>query len=244
VSTEVDATASVRKLVADYPQTRPVFERLGIDYCCGGNRTLEAAAAAGGVALETLLAAVRGALETPAPADERFRDWSAAPPAEVADYIERRHHAFMHANLPRLERLLGKVLAAHAQRHGPMLTRLMECYDAMDAALAHHLYTEELVVFPMIREAQAWARGAGRVPPRESLVYHLQHLEEEHSAAGRELERLRQITADYRLPEDACESFCALYEGLQEMEDDLHQHVHLENNVLFPKVRALRQGPG
>ena len=240
----IGRTASLRKLVADYPQTRPVFERFGIDYCCHGTRTVEAAAVEDGVELAALLGALRSSLASPLPEGEDFRDWAGAPPSEVADHVERRHHAYMHEHLPRLERLMGRVLEAHGPRHGHMLAPLMTTYESMEAALNHHLYTEELVVFPLIREAQAWARGEGAVPPRESLAYHLQHLEEEHALAGRELERLREITSGYQLPEDACEAFRALYEGLQELEKDLHLHVHLENNVLFPKARDLQRTRG
>jgi regulator of cell morphogenesis and NO signaling len=236
---DFDADTLVRRLVAEHPQTRPVFERFGIDYCCHGGRSLKVAAAEGGVELAALLAVLRNALAAPAPQGESFRDWSAAPAGELAAYIEKRHHGFMHEQLPLLERLLGRVLSAHGPRHGQVLASLLAAYESMDSALTHHLFTEELVVFPLIREAEAWARGAGRVAPRESLPYHLEHLEGEHAAAGRELERLRAITSNYALPEDACESFRALYDGFQEMERDLHQHIHLENNVLFPKVREL-----
>jgi regulator of cell morphogenesis and NO signaling len=232
-------TTLVRELVARAPQTRPVFESFGIDYCCGGGRPLAAAAAGRGLAVGTLLAALRQALLAPPPAGEDYRDWSEASAGELADYIEKRHHAFMHRQLPRLEELMARVSKAHGARHGRVLSALAGLGEAIDAALTHHLYTEELVIFPLIRQLAGGAPPERRAEAQESLGYHLEHLEQEHQAAGRELERMRAVTSNYALPEDACESWKALYDGLAAVEADLHQHIHLENNVLFPKVREL-----
>jgi regulator of cell morphogenesis and NO signaling len=185
----------------------------------------------------------RAAAGTPAAARER-RDWSAAPLPELAAHILARHHGFMWKQLPRLGAALERVLAAHGGRHGRELRAVQAVYTEMEAALIHHLLTEEELVFPQIISISP---GAG--PRRdgwgtELLRPHLEHLEEEHRAASRELGRLREAASGYRLPGDACAAFRGLYEGLEAMEADLHEHIRLENHILFPRARRPVPGPG
>ncbi len=234
MSEKITESTVVGELIIRNPGMRPILERLGIDYCCGGRHTLKEAAAEKGVSLKEVLDGLDHALVKTSAAGRDYRDWSSASLPELIAHILNRHHTFMKEQLPRLAAILSRVLVAHGARHGEELRALQELYAAMDTALTHHLFTEEEVVFPLILKV---AGGAGRNANEvEALRPHIEHLEEEHRAAGRELQRMREVTSNYRLPEDACASFRALYEGLTAMEVDLHEHIHLENNILFPRA--------
>jgi len=226
---------TVRDLVVQYPQTRAVLERLGIDYCCGGGHELKEAAAEKGVALDALLSALKESLETSA--DESSRDWSTASLTELADHIEARHHTFMWEQLPRLQELMTKVLKAHGPKHGEMLSRLQGVYRSLREEIEQHLMKEEQILFPGIRRIEAYAREGGEKPALHcgSIQNPIRQMQHEHEDAGAALTEMREITSDYALPGDACNTFAALYDGLKELEDDLHEHIHLENNILFPK---------
>lgn len=229
----------VRDLIAKHPGTRTLLERLGIDYCCGGQHTLREAAVGKGIDPKALLEGLNAAMAESPPGESGPKDWSAAALSELMAHILKRHHAFMHEQLPRLEAILARVLVAHAARHGEALRAVQGTYGAMDTALTHHLITEEEVVFPLIGRVEAGS-GAGRNDGQPAFLrQHIEHLEEEHRTAGNELRRLRELTSGYRPPVDACASFRALYEGLEAMEADLHEHIHLENNILFPRALGL-----
>lgn len=234
----IDAKATVRQVVAQHPTAKAVFQKHGIDYCCGGGVDLATAAEKRRVPLDQLLEALAEAIAHPPPgAEADNRDWWKAPLTELCDYIEKRHHTFMHRELPRLHELLLKVVKAHSENHGAMLKALQRVYESLRAELEAHLQKEEQILFPYIRQTEAWAEGRGAPP-----VYHcgslrnpIRQMEAEHEHAGQALAELRRVTNDYALPPDACPTFDAVYDGLIEMEDDLHQHIHLENNILFPR---------
>ncbi|HOX05638.1 MAG TPA: iron-sulfur cluster repair di-iron protein [Planctomycetota bacterium] len=233
---KITGNMAVRDLIVRHPGMRMLLERLGIDYCCGGQHTLKEAAAEKNLSLPDLLDGLDRAMAKPAPGRDAARDWRSAPLEDLAAHILKRHHTFMKAQLPRLEGLLIRVLAAHGERHGDELRTVQGTYESMDTALTHHLLTEEEVVFPLILETAASAASGRGDEVVARLRPHLEHLEAEHRQAGRELQKLRETTSGYRLPDDACPSFRALYEGLEAVEQDLHEHIHLENNILFPRA--------
>ena len=237
---------TVRDILVAHPATRRTLERLGIDYCCGGHRSLREAAQEAGADVEEVLAALRAALRqaASAPAQPGARpepDWQRMSVTDMANHIERKHHAFMKEALPRLEDLLGRVRRAHQERHGPMLGDLTQTFSGLRAEIEVHLVKEEQVLFPYLRRIEAYAQGRGERPPLQhvTVANPIAQMRWEHERAGAALARMRGLTEGYALPPDACESFRALYEGLQEMEDDLHQHIHLENNILFPRAIEL-----
>jgi regulator of cell morphogenesis and NO signaling len=235
---------TIRNLVVKYPQTRPVLERLGIDYCCGGGHVLKEAAAEKGVALDTLFSALKDSLENSS--DEPARDWSVATLTELADHIEERHHTFMREQLPRLQELMAKVFTAHRPRHGDMLSRLQDVYQSLRKEIEQHLMKEEQILFPGIRQIEAYAREGGEKPKLHcgSVQNPIRQMEREHDNAGAALVKMRELASNYALPEDACNTFAALYDGLKDLEDDLHEHIHLENNILFPGSIELESKSG
>lgn len=217
-------------IVDSNPAAARVLEHHQLDYCCGGQRTLEDACADRDLDAAVVLAE----LDSVEPAG--VADWSTMTPATLVDHIEATHHRYLHDELPRLTALVTKVLGVHGARH-PELRDVESTYNALRFDLEPHLMKEEQVLFPMIRElATATSRpsfhcGSVANPIRMMLL--------EHDQAGELLARLREITNGFEPPVDACASYEALYLGLHDLEADTHLHVHKENNVLFPAVLAL-----
>jgi len=188
-----------------------------------------------------LLVAIEDAIDAPASAPGvAERDWYTAPLPELVAHILQVHHAYMKGALPKVNELARKVLHAHGAHHGDMLQRVYDLYQALDDELSGHLRKEEAVLFPYIVAAEAHRQGAFESPAAcfGSIENPIHQMEHEHESAGQTLMELRKMTGDYRLPEDACPTFRALYEELERMEGDLHQHIHLENNILFPRAIA------
>jgi len=173
--------------------------------------------------------------------NEDERNWAEAGLAELADHIEQCHHAFMKENLPRLEGLLSKVRKAHGKRNDCVLKPLAATFDHLKEEIEAHLFKEEQILFPYLRQLDAFAQG--QIPRPEchcgSVSNPIGQMIYEHDSAGAALKRMRQLTSNYTVPDDGCESFRSLYEGLAELEDNLHRHIHLENNLLFPQAVEL-----
>lgn len=214
-------------LVTADPAAARLLDSLGIDYCCGGHRTLDEACDAVGLDADGVRAVLADRPEIE-PAD-----WATLGIGALADHVEATHHRYLHDELPHLSALADKVLSVHGERH-PELSTVRDTFEELRADLGPHLLKEERVLFPMVRELDAATTatefhcGSLRNPLRVMLV--------EHDRAGELLRRLRDSTGGYRPPSDACTSYQALYAGLEELEHDTHLHVHKENNVLFPAV--------
>jgi len=230
---------TLRELLVKHPQTRHVFEALDIDYCCSGLDDLKTAAAEAGVPLPAVMESLLAALE--APPDAAERDWAAVTPGELVDHLMERHHAPLKHELPRLHELIAKVINAHP-RHNAMLADLQRNFEPLKHDLDGHLTKEETVLFPLIRRMDAFLhRRAAKPEQIDALHSNLGQMEYEHEAAGLTLGKMREITCNYALPDDACVAFRALYDGLKTLEADLHEHVHLENNILFPQTVELEK---
>ena len=226
---------TVGQMVVERPQRSRVFDRLRIDYCCGGKRTLEEACAKRGLDLKAVLA------ELEAFDAEANTQPDAVRPAnltmtELADDIERTHHAYLREELPRLGDLVKKVSAVHGQAH-PWLTGLTSVYAELVAELEPHMLKEEQILFPLIRELDQ----AATAPSFHcgSVGNPIRMMEMEHQNAGAALDRIREMTTDYEIPEGACNSFRAMLSGLEHLEADLHLHIHKENEILFPKASEM-----
>jgi regulator of cell morphogenesis and NO signaling len=242
MTTPVDGETKVRDLVGRYPQTRVVFEKHEIDYCCGGDKSLAEAARQRGLVLPALIDALEKALQaTTNEPDATDKDWYAASLGELVNHIVEKHHAYMKTALPRLRLLVATVLKAHGAHHGDILRQVQTLFNSLDAEITSHLMKEEQVLFPFILEADSHIQDGLPKPASScgSVRHPIQQMEYEHESAGQALAKLREVTHDYALPTDACPTFAAMYEELQRMESDLHQHIHLENNILFPRAIAL-----
>jgi regulator of cell morphogenesis and NO signaling len=222
---------TVRDIAAQSPAALSVFEKYKIDYCCGGHRPLAEACGERGVSPETVLAEVEEGSYRPAPE----RNWGAASLRELIGHIVRRHHGYLNTELPVLAARLAKVVEAHGPRHSQTLGPLESTFSALKGELEMHLRKEETVLFPAIEEMET----AGAEPLCGTLRNPIRMMEYEHESAGQALRTMRQLTADYAAPADACITFRALYAGLEELEKDLHTHIHLENNILFPRAAEM-----
>jgi regulator of cell morphogenesis and NO signaling len=222
----------VGQLVATSPRLARFFERLGIDYCCRGTTPLGQACRERGLEVAAVLRQL-GFDEDDAP-DHGF-DGASALMVELIAHIVAAHHGYLRRELPRLEALADRVVAAHGARH-PELHELREVLASLKEELMLHMIKEEKVLFPIITRLEA----ATEMPQfhSSSIVVPIQVMQHEHDEAGAALARLRALTEGYTPPEDACPTFRAMLEGLAELEADLHLHIHEENNILFPRARA------
>lgn len=229
---------TVGEIAAENPASTRVFQKYHVDFCCGGQKKLGDACRELGISTEQVLTELDKAQS---PNGKPERDLTNASATALIEHIVATHHAYLKAELPRLAGTLGKVLEAHGERHGKSLQALSETFGALHGELDAHLRKEEMVLFPYITRLDA-SRTAGVQPPQAPFgsvnnPIHMMLLE--HDSAGNALREMRQITQDYAVPADGCATYRALFQGLQELESDLHQHIHLENNVLFPKAVRL-----
>lgn len=228
---DINGTTRVGDIAAKIPASIEVFERFGVDFCCNGDRPLTEALAGTGASARDILAEIERAVELEHEEERHYVDWIQEAPATLADHIVETHHAFLEREMPRVDRDLAKVISVHSPNH-PELTELGRVYGQLQAELEDHLRKEEEQVFPRLREL-----GPDDAPSPELLEL-LEQLEAEHDGAGSALHAIRGITSNYQTPPDACFTFSTLYRELQALEADVHRHVHLENNVLIPALRA------
>ena len=235
----ITGQTTVSELARAVPASTRVFQQYGIDFCCGGAKTLAEASRAKGIALEGLLEQLENAERLPD--GERAHDWNAATAASLIDHILDKHHAYLRSELPRLAGMLAKVIEVHGDRHPDSLRPLGPIYAGLKTELEEHMWKEENILFPLIRQMEQ-AKSVGGTMPRMPVGGPIQVMETEHESAGNALRQLRQISSDYQPPEDACNTYRALLDGLKTLESDLHEHIHLENNLLFPKALELQGG--
>lgn len=227
---------TVGELVAQRPSRSRVFEQLGIDYCCGGKKPLAELCAARGLDADTVLTVL---LAAEAGSAEQATDWTQAPLADLADHIEHTHHQYLREELPRLGRMVHKVASVHGDRFGWMRD-IARIFNAFSKELYMHMDKEEQVLFPMIRSLEHDGQVTDS-PCGHGIDAPIQVMEHEHDDAGRALEEMRKLSSDYTPPGDACNTFRATLDGLAQLEADMHQHVHKENNILFPRALKMPQ---
>jgi len=227
--TTIDSTVSLADLVTARPDLAPALETLGLDYCCGGGRSLAEACSAAGLEPDEVIGQLgdQPIVETV--------DWVSMSPLELVDHVESVHHTYLTEALVRLSTLMDRVLDVHGANH-PELAEVAAVLRDLRADLEPHLMKEEQILFPMIRELF----GVDETPAFHcgTLQNPITAMGIEHDRAGALLARLRSLTSVYTPPRDACGSYQALYAGLAELEADTHLHIHKENNVLFPAAVA------
>lgn len=232
----INAMNTVRELAVNVTGATRVFERMGIDYCCGGGRSLADACKTFNVPVEEVLRSLEEAERAIQPLDPAT-DWQGESITALSKHIIETHHVFTREELVRLERLLDKVHSRHGENH-PELTRLKELFLALKEDLLPHMLKEEQVLFPYIERMELAIRERRDVqPPFFGTVRNpVRMMSMEHDTVGELLREMRAATSNYLPPPDACASFQTLYQALPAFEADLHQHIHLENNILFPRA--------
>ena len=233
------AERTLGDIVRDDPRAAAVLDRVGLDYCCGGGRTLGEAASARQLDLTPTVAALE-ALGTPVADPRALEEWDELD--ALTEHIVWRHHRYVREMTPSIQTWLAKLVARHGTRH-PELVQVRDTFDQLTNELAAHMAKEENILFPAIDDLAAARRASQRLPasPFGTVLNPVRVMEDDHRAAGDLLARIRALTDDFALPDDACTTYRLCYAELERFERDLHWHVHLENNVLFPKALELEQ---
>jgi len=233
-ATPTPATTKVGDIVAGDYRTAAVFEKHGIDFCCGGSVTLAAACAEQAIDPAALARELEAATNVPARRDQDYASWTLT---RLVGHITAIHHAYVKANTAQNAAYARKIAAVHGEAH-PELAQIVTLFDKMATALMVHLKREEEVVFPAIKRAEAAGRD-GSAPEAgdvETIAHGVEALVREHDEVGAALHEIRDLAMGYGLPADACATYVLTYQRLQAFEADLHKHVHLENNILFPQA--------
>ncbi len=233
---------TVRDIALEQPSSIRVFEQFGIDYCCGGRRPLAEACVAGSLEVDKVIAALDAAAKTPNPDVENWREKSLE---SLSSHIVATHHTYVKRELPRLALLAEKVV----NRHGSTMAELpviAATLAQLDEELTQHLVKEEDVLFPYVASLeQSLSLGTGKPHSCFGTVANpIAMMTREHDVAGTLMAEIHRLSGNFTTPENACPTFHAFYDGLREFEEDLHQHIHLENNILFPRAIELEASAG
>jgi len=234
-------TKTIREIALEAPQTTRVFEEFKIDYCCGGRKPFADACVDAGLDPQLVAVKIEAAMKDhSARSESRGQDNRSA--SELIDYIIAKHHIFTVQEIERLTPLMEKVCRRHGDQH-PALFKLQTVFLALADSLVPHMRKEETVLFPYIQMLESsLTDDRPAAPPHFGTVANpIRMMMADHEKDGERLRIMREISCDYTLPEGVCPSFTALYAGLHDLEKDLHRHIHLENNVLFPAAVALEQ---
>lgn len=216
-----------------------IFKKYGLDFCCGGKKTVKQACAEKGLDVTKIEQELQQADRVPASRPLPYNDWSLD---FLADYVVNTHHSYVRKNLPDIKAYSEKVMRVHGSHH-PELVKVFQLVEEINAELTAHLVKEEKVLFPYIK---ALVSAQNNEQPLHAAHFGtvqnpIHMMEMEHEVVGENLDEIRKLTHNYLLPEDACASYSLLYRLLDEFEEDLHLHIHLENNILFPKAIELEK---
>ncbi|MCB2212261.1 iron-sulfur cluster repair di-iron protein [bacterium] len=223
--TLIDPTWTVGRIAAEYPETVNVFLNHNLDFCCGGNRALHNACVEANLTTEELTGELQAAIDGDSDTEEI--NWTTRSTDELISHIVDKYHKPLREVLPQLMILAQRVEEAHGPTHGPSLTQLRESVQALRADLLRHLDDEEQRLFPLILEGRS-----AEVPET------VEQLVRDHNDVALVLNQIRELTSDFQLPDDACNTWRAFWWNLETLEKELKKHIHLENNVLFPSALA------
>ncbi len=234
---DFNSETKLKDIALANPAARQVLEDTGLDYCCGGGKSLHEACHQANVSPEQVLNRLRETAQDIGPED---LNWLAAPLCELTRHIREKHHRYVREAIPRTRALSDKVIAKHGGNHAE-LANIGKLFAEVGREMIMHMQKEEQILFPYIDaiERAVIANGSVEPPFFQTVKNPIHAMMQEHDAAGHLVRQIRVMTSEYTPPADACTSFRALYEALREFEADLHQHVHLENNVLFPRAVGL-----
>lgn len=224
---------TIGNLVAEDYRRATVFKGHGIDFCCGGGRTLAAVCEKKELNLADIEEELRLAEQGRGEPTIQPDTWTLS---FLSDYIENHHHTYVRTSLPLLQEFTRKVARVHGVAN-PEVVEIADLVDELSTEMTAHMAKEEGILFPYVRQMESAAAPARS--PFGSIRNPIRMMEEEHDAAGNIMKRIRSLSSDFSPPEHACNTYRVAYAKLEEFEDDLHRHIHLENNVLFPKASEL-----
>jgi regulator of cell morphogenesis and NO signaling len=223
----------------DYRKAQ-AFKKLGIDFCCGGKKTIAEVGAQKGISLQKINEELEAVEHSGNISGEL--DYDKLPIDFLSDYVINTHHQYCRENIPFITELAQKVARVHGDSH-PELTRVKDIFVRVGSDLSQHMMKEENIVFPYVKELISVRKLGGKLTekPFGNVSNPIKAMDMEHEQAGKDLAEISKITSDYTLPADACNSYTILYKKLEEFENDLHKHVHLESNIIFPKAIKLEK---
>jgi regulator of cell morphogenesis and NO signaling len=219
----------IKDIVNELPKTSDVFKKFRIDFCCGGNIPLSQAIEANGINEEVLLEELRVVFEKHSSTETDLEVWTKSDSTTIIDHVVNHYHRTSEEELAQLSPYVTKVSRVHGDNH-PELLKVYELFYEFKKELTEHMAKEEEIVFPLIKQLED-----GTVENREEAINMIVELEKEHDHAGEILRQIRAVTSDYELPLDACGTYRLVYKRLEELEGLTFMHVHLENNILFPR---------
>ncbi|MEZ5022535.1 MAG: iron-sulfur cluster repair di-iron protein [Chitinophagales bacterium] len=229
----------IGQIVADDYRTASVFKNYGIDFCCNGNRSIQEACEKKGLAYDKIIlelesVAINNSSDT--------TDYSTWPLDLLADYVEKKHHRYVENRIPELKAYLSKIRKVHGDRH-PELIEIEEQFNASAGDLTMHMKKEEIMLFPYIRKMVTTPKNSknGEAPHFGTVKNPIQMMMHEHNVEGDRFRKISELSDNYNPPKDACNTYKVAFSMLKEFEDDLHLHIHLENNILFPKAIEMEQ---
>lgn len=228
---------TVGEIVADDYRTARVFESHRIDFCCGGKVALAAICKEKGIDLAAIIEELKAVKREPVERNQNYASWELP---FLADYIVNAHHTYLKENTGQIAAYAHKIAAVHGAHH-PEVIEISAIFDKIAIDMAAHLREEEEIFFPAVKRVDA-AGKAGSAPEArdiETIKNSLKKLSHEHEVIGDEVHTIRRLAKEYVVPGDVCNTFMVTYQKLKEFEDDLHKHVHLENNILFLRAAQL-----
>lgn len=227
MSKKLNLDTTLGEFVAQYPQVRNILENYELDYCCGGKKNIKVAAKEKNIDLNDFELLLEKVIDEAAPTI-RNKNWTDEPLVDLVDYIQNVHHALTWEKLASMEIALKMLVHVHGEKHGEFLQNLENIFKNLKTTLEKHLKIEEDIVFAYVRDPESTNECTNQL---------LEELENEHIETSKILNKIKIFTSNYELPDDACASFAKLFEDLETLTDDLHIHIHLENTVLFPRMK-------
>jgi regulator of cell morphogenesis and NO signaling len=228
------SSQKIGEIVTKFPKAADILKEYRIDFCCGGDRPLLTAIKEQGLSEPEILDKINNLYEKFKNVSAEDRNWVEAPFGELVDHIVNTHHAYLGVELPRISELTAKILRVHGEHH-PELSKVYKLFHSLKMELEEHLIKEETIQYPAIKEYEEKNTESAL----EKAVKITKELEDEHTGAGDILKELRKVTNDFTAPEDGCNTYRLTYAKLEELEADTFQHIHLENNILFPRLMEL-----
>jgi regulator of cell morphogenesis and NO signaling len=233
MSTQINIEPTIGEIVANDFRAASMFKEAGIDFCCGGNKSLSEACKEKGADESYLIQQLETLAQTPVSGAMNFKDWELG---FLCDYIMNTHHKFVLKNLPELVFYTQKIADVHGVHH-PELIEVASLFTKINEELLQHLKNEEEVLFPAIKETEKNASPEVKA----TIISEIKRMQGEHEFAGGAMDKINVLTNNYFIPEDACNTYRVSLKLLEQFEDDLHIHVHLENNILYPKALKLAE---
>ena len=234
------AVKTIGELVAEDYRTAAVFKKYEIDFCCNGNRSIEEACSYNNTTIEEVKSEIRLVMESSVNGTNKINDFASWPLDLLVSYIEKKHHRYVTTRTPLLKEYLDKLCKVHGEKH-PELIEINSLFSGAAAELSAHMKKEEQVLFPFIMKMVAAREEKARTfsTPFGSVQNPISTMMQEHDTEGQRFRKIKELSGNYMPPPDACNTYRVAYALLHEFEDDLHLHIHIENNILFPKALQL-----